>query len=41
MLLALGYLREEDGSYAGRFRLERGRLEVNGVTLDLPGLEAG
>ena len=36
ILLALGYLRENDGRYAGEFALDRGLLTVNGRPLTLP-----
>ena len=36
ILLVLGYLREDDGRYAGEFSLSRGVLMVNGRALALP-----
>ena len=36
IMLALGYLREVDGRYAGEFTLARGVLTVNGRALALP-----
>jgi len=36
LLLALGYLREDNGLYVGEFRLRRGLITVNGMPFVLP-----